>query len=418
MVECKYSAIFIWADFFKGLKTVGPDTTKFLFMRGVELMEVVSLSKCTSYEYTEVEEAVFKCLDDIGGIKDRIPRGSRVLIKANLLKKNKPEDAVTTHPAVVEAIARYLQKLDCKVIIADSPAGPFTRKSLEGIYKISGMEKAAQGAGCELNYDISVLEVVNDRAKMLKGMQIIKAIEDADFVISAAKLKTHGMMTFTGAVKNLFGVIPGLIKAEYHFKLNDESRFAQHLVDICEYVKPVFSVIDGIEGMEGNGPSGGEKRHVGLILASSDPYALDTVASSIIGIEPLRVPTIKAAAERGIFSGRISDVKIKGLALEKIKIPPFKLPESVNINFSGSRVPAFVSRFFSTTLKAKPVFDYDACISCGDCKRICPPQVISMKEGKPVPDLSKCIACFCCHEVCPKKAVEIKKHWLSKFLYR
>ena len=145
-----------------------------------------------------------------------------------------------------------------------------------------------------------MLEISNPDAKRLKSMQIIKIAREVDFVVSAAKLKTHGMMTYTGAVKNLFGVIPGLVKADYHLRLNSVDNFADHLVDICEAVKPVFSIIDGIDGMEGDGPSAGEKRHVGLIMASDSPYALDEVASSIIGIEPMMVPTVRAA-KRNLF---------------------------------------------------------------------------------------------------------------------
>lgn len=381
-------------------------------------MSTVGIVKCDSYELKQVEEAVFKCLDNIKALNEKMVPGARGLIKVNLLKKNRPEDAVTTHPAVVEAIVRYLQKAGCKVVLGDSPAGPFTRKSLEGIYKACGFTEVAERSGCELNYDTSVVEVTNDRAKMLKSMQIIKVVEDVDFVISAAKLKTHGMMTFTGAVKNLFGVIPGLIKAEYHFKMNDEANFAQHLIDICEYVRPVFSVIDGIEGMEGNGPSGGDKRHVGLIMASTDPYALDVVASQIIGIKPERVPTVKVAAENGLGSTTVENFQIKGVRLSEINVAPFKLPDSVNINFIGGRIPKPVEKFFVNTLRAKPHFDYNSCISCGHCERSCPPGIIDMKSGKPVPNLNKCIACFCCHEVCPKKAIEIKRHWLHKVLFR
>lgn len=381
-------------------------------------MENVSMIRCDSYEYQKVEEAVSQCFERTDNLKGKLREGTKVLVKVNLLKKNRPEDAVTTHPAVIEAIVRYLQKAGCTVVLGDSPAGPFTKKSLENIYRATGMEEVAEKTGCALNLDTSVVEVVNDRAKMLKNMQIIKVVEDVDFVISAAKLKTHGMMTYSGAVKNLFGVIPGLIKAEYHFKMNDEMNFAQHLVDICEYVRPVFSIIDGIEGMEGNGPSGGDKRQVGLLLASDNPYALDTAASHIIGIDPERVPTIRVAAEREIFSGKMKEIAIQGLALEDIKIPPFKLPDSINVNFVGGKMPKPIEKFLVNTLRAKPSFDYNTCISCGDCKRSCPAGIIDMKDGKPVPDLSKCIACFCCHEVCPKKAIDIKKHWLQKVLFR
>jgi uncharacterized protein (DUF362 family)/Pyruvate/2-oxoacid:ferredoxin oxidoreductase delta subunit len=274
------------------------------------------------------------------------------------------------------------------------------------------MIEVAERTGCELNYDTSVLEVSNPDAKRLKSMQITKIAKEVDFVVSAAKLKTHGMMTYTGAVKNLFGVIPGLVKADYHLRLNSVDNFADHLVDICEAVKPIFSIIDGIYGMEGDGPSAGERRYVGLVLASDNPYALDTVASNIIGMDPMIVPTVRAARERKLFSGDLHDVRINGVQLDEINIPPFKLPSSINVNFVGGRVPKIFERFLLNNLRPKPEFDYDLCVSCGDCKRSCPPGIIDMSSGKPVPDLRKCIRCFCCHELCPKKAVSIKRHWL------
>lgn len=375
-------------------------------------MNIVSIVRCEDYKFENVKKAVYDVLDGIDTKRLNITKGSRILIKTNLLMRKNPEDAVTTHPAVVEAIVRYLQDMGCSVIIGDSPGGPFTEWNLKSVYKAAGMFEVSERTGCQLNFDTSVLEISNPDAKRLKSMQIIKIAREVDFVVSAAKLKTHGMMTYTGAVKNLFGVIPGLVKADYHFRLNNVDNFADHLVDICETVKPVFSIIDGIDGMEGDGPSAGEKRHAGLIMASDNPYALDTAASRIIGIEPITVPTIKAASLRNLFSGDMKDIEIKGVPIEEIRIEPFKLPKSHNANLIGGRVPKTFERIVLNTLRPKPVFNHEICISCGDCKRSCPPGIIDMSSGKPVPDLSKCIRCFCCHELCPKKAVDIRRHWL------
>ncbi|MEA4848090.1 MAG: DUF362 domain-containing protein [Clostridiaceae bacterium] len=375
-------------------------------------MNTVSIVRCENYKFENVKKAVYEALDGIDTIKLNIIKGSRVLIKTNLLMRKNPEDAVTTHPAVIEAIVGYLQDIGCRVIIGDSPGGPFTEWNLKSVYKAAGMYEVAERTGCELNLDTSVSEVSNPDAKRLKSMQIIRIVKDVDFVVSAAKLKTHGMMTYTGAVKNLFGVIPGLVKADYHLRLNDIDNFADHLVDICETVKPVFSIIDGIDGMEGDGPSAGEKRHVGLIMASESPYALDTIASSIIGIEPIAVPTIKAASLRNLFAGDLKSIDVKGVQLDEIKISPFKLPKSHNANLIGGRIPGPLEKMILNTLRPRPVFNHDLCIACGDCKRSCPPGIIDMSSGKPVPDLSKCIRCFCCHELCPKKAVDIRRHWL------
>lgn len=375
-------------------------------------MNIVSITRCEDYEFENVKKAVYEVLDGIDSIRLKISKGSKVLIKTNLLMRKSPDDAVTTHPAVVESIVRYLQELGCKVIIGDSPGGPFVEWNLKSVYKASGMLEVAARTGCELNFNTDILEISNPDAKRLKKMQIIKIVRDVDFVVSAAKLKTHGMMTYTGAVKNLFGVIPGLIKADYHLRLNDINNFADHLLDICETVKPVFSIIDGVDGMEGDGPSAGEKRHAGLILASESPYALDTVASRIIGMDPMIVPTIESASLRNLFSGDLKDISIKGVQICDINIKPFKLPKSHNANLVGGRIPRSIEKIILNILRPKPIFNHDICVSCGDCARSCPPGIIDMSSGKPVADLSKCIRCFCCHELCPKKAVDIKRHWV------
>ncbi|MFZ5351908.1 MAG: DUF362 domain-containing protein [Bacillota bacterium] len=381
-------------------------------------MEKVYIARCNNYDIDNVKKSVYACMESFPELKKKLTKGARVLVKANLLMKKSPDEVTTTHPSVIEAIVRFVQDSGCKAIIGDSPGGPFTVKSLQAIYTATGMAEVAEKTGCELNYDITFSEVWDNNAKLLKSMKIINIAKQVDFIISAAKLKTHGMMTYTGAVKNLFGVVPGLTKAEYHFKMNNAENFAHHLIDICQHIKPAFSIIDGIDGMEGNGPSSGDRIHAGLVLGSTNPFALDTAAAHIIGMSTDAVPTIKAASERGVFSGKISDVDIMGAALQEINVKPFKLPHSADINFVRNRVPRFIEKAIVKALRPSPVFDLEKCVSCGDCKRSCPPDVIDMSSGKPVVDLSKCIRCFCCHELCPKKAVDIKRHWIHEKLFK
>ena len=269
-------------------------------------MDMVSIVKCIEYDYNEVLNSVKKCLDGIEGIK-KIEKGSRVLVKTNLLKKNKPEDGVTTHPYIVEGVVRYLQDLDCQVIVGDSPGGPLTKRILKGIYETSGLIGVQERTGCELNYDVDSKDIYNENAEFVKHMKIVKAFDEVDYVVSCAKLKTHGMMTYTGAVKNLFGVIPGVTKADYHLKMNDSNNFANMLLDICEYINPVFFIIDAIECMEGNGPSSGDIRKVGLIMASENPYLLDYFAVKVAGIDYKLVPTITESLKRNLL--KISDIE-------------------------------------------------------------------------------------------------------------
>lgn len=376
-------------------------------------MSRIGIIKCKSYEYEKVIEGVFKALNGLDSIKDIEP--CKVLVKTNLLKKNKPEDGVTTHPYVVEGVVRYMQEKGHEVVIGDSPGGPFLAGLLKNYYDTAGLTDVAKRTNCELNFNTESMDVHNENAMFLKNMKIVKAFNDVDYVISCGKLKTHTMMTYTGAVKNLFGVIPGVIKADYHLKMNDINNFANSLIDICEYVKPIFSILDGIEAMEGDGPSSGDIRNLGLILAGDNPYDLDYAATNITGIED--VPTIIESAKRGLLS-QIDEITFYGDDISDMSIVPFKLPKSTHVNFVSGRIPKFVEEFLLDSVRPYPMIINDMCISCGICAKNCPAKIISMESGKPIINTKECIRCFCCHELCPKSAVGIKRHPLHRMIFR
>ena len=301
-------------------------------------MGKVQLTKIDSYNNIDMIQTSINSMLDNSLLSKKLFDGAKVVIKTNLLMKKKPEQAVTTHPTIIECLANYFVKYNCEVIIADSPAGPFTKASLEGIYEASGMVKAAQNSGAILNYNVSFSEVSPSDSMRLKTFNVIDVVKNADFVISAAKLKTHGMMTFTGAVKNLFGVIPGLIKAEYHFKLMNEENFAHHLIDIERYVKPDYSIIDGIEAMEGNGPSNGIKRNLGVLIGADNAYEADFIACDLVSIAFKLVPTLYLAESRNIFNK--NEIVVEGLDYKALNIAPFKLPDSVDLTFLPKKTPA------------------------------------------------------------------------------
>ncbi len=382
----------------------------------MRVMDKVSLIKCGSYEINAVEQALEKSLELIGGLESYIRPGMKVLIKCNLLMKKKPEECTTTHPSVVEALVKRLQKIGAVPIIGDSPGGLFTSRLLKGVYSASGMIQVAERTGAQLNYNTNSMEVSYPEGRIIKKLTVIEVLREVDAVISVAKLKTHGMTLYTGAVKNLFGVVPGMTKAEYHLRMNRIEDFSEALVDICEYVKPVLSIIDAVMGMEGDGPSAGTPRKIGAILASNSPHALDVVSASLVGIPPERVPTIQRAYERGLCGVDMDSIQLLGDSFEELCIKDFKLPVTGEISFFhrvfGSN--SNVARFLNHYLGPKPYFNHDMCIGCRDCQRYCPPQAIEMVYKKPVVDLKKCIRCYCCQELCPKKAVEIRRSWFFK----
>ncbi|MEL1136293.1 DUF362 domain-containing protein [Desulfitobacterium sp. THU1] len=371
-------------------------------------------------EYTSgVEEFLRVGLQELGGMEAFVKPGQRVFLKVNLLMKKRPDEAVTTHPTVVEAVVRLVQEAGGIPIIGDSPGGPYTVGALQGIYARSGLKDVAERTGAELNFDVGQEVVTHPTGQLVKSLTVTKSVYDADVVISLSKLKTHAMMTFTGAVKNLFGVIPGLLKAEYHFKMPDVKQFAELLVDIATWVKPALSIMDGIVGMEGDGPSAGQPRTVGALLISENPFALDVVATHLIGLKPERVPTIVAARQRGLAS-RLEEVSLVGDPLSLWRVESFKIPKSMSVNFIDRvPLPQGARKFILNQVRPQPVFNFDQCVGCADCINNCPPKALVFNDKKrPEVDLEACIRCFCCQELCPRQAVEIRKPGLGRRLFK
>lgn len=374
----------------------------------------VALVGCPSYTQAEVDAAVQRAFDLLGGLEQWVRPGMTVAIKANLLMKKKPEGFTTTHPAVIEAVAKQVRALGARAVIGDSPGGPFTAQAVRGVYRVCGMEQAAQNAGAALNDDFEQAEVFNEQAVLLKQMQLCRYLTKVDAVIDCAKLKTHGLTRYTGAVKNLFGCIPGTVKVETHFRMPALKDFSQMLVDLCETVKPVVSLIDAVEAMEGDGPSGGDKRMMRCLIASASPYAADVVGGRLMGLAPEEVCTTQRAIERGLIDP--AQVEVLGEAIERYIAADYVVPEVHDGKSLPRMAPACVMALLEKWMKPKPVFLHKKCVGCGDCFQNCPPHAISMQKGCPQADLDKCIRCFCCQELCPVQAIRIKRNRLLKWM--
>lgn len=372
---------------------------------------MVTIHPCNSYQTDEVRRALTAAIADIGGFKSYIQPGETVLLKVNLVMSKGPEAAATTHPAFVTELAKQLKDYGCHVIIGDSPGGTFNTAMLRRNYRMTGMMAAAEESGAELSYNTGTKEVACPAGKMLKNLTLTAMSQEADKVISVCKLKTHSMMTYTGAMKNMFGTIPGTVKAEYHVRMPKMEDFADALIDICEAVKPVLSFMDAVIGMEGNGPTGGTPRKIGAVLASANPYELDVVAADMVGLGERQVPTIKAAADRGLGPRAAAEVQLTGAAASDFRISDFKLPDHVHSDVSNG---GFLPKFAMKWLRPKVKFDENRCVGCGDCAANCPAKVITMKDRRPTVDYKECIRCFCCQELCPQNAVRVKESWIFK----
>lgn len=377
----------------------------------------VMVLKCERYEVNMIKTKLKDGLDPWGGMEAFVRPQMKVLLKPNLLMAKRPEAVTTTHPAVVQAVTELVQEAEGEVIIGDSPGGPFTRALLQRVYQRTGMEGVANATGAKLNWDFKAFERAHPEGLILKNLTLGRFVEDIDLLINLPKLKTHGLTKMTGGVKNLFGAIPGLIKAEYHLKMQDIKDFSNILIDIVLGVQPQLTIMDGIIGMEGSGPSGGKARELNTLLISPNPFALDIAAAELVKIKPESIPTIKMAGERG-FAGSIAEVDLLGIPLTELQPAGFTSPDiSYSADLFENFLPGKLGSWLADRLRPKPVFDPEICTQCGDCIRGCPPQVIKRRKKGVTVDLDGCIRCFCCQELCPCQAVKIHRPLISRLLF-
>ncbi|MCL1999772.1 MAG: DUF362 domain-containing protein [Turicibacter sp.] len=377
-----------------------------------------SLLRCDSYEYEKVYTAIAQTIQNLGGFEPYIQPGERVLLKANLLMKKKPEEAATTHPIVVKALAALLLEYGATVIIGDSPGGPFNPALMNGVYKATGMSKIVEElqGGVALNSNFKSFKKDNPEALIMKHLTLTDMLNDVDKVISVAKLKTHAMMTYTGAVKNMFGVVPGIVKVEYHMNISDYENFADMLIDVCIAANPVLSFIDGIVGMEGNGPSAGVPVNIGVIMGSASPHTLDLAAAHIIGLEAREVPTLKRAQERGLL-GRLAEIDFVAEKPQNFVMPSFDIVRGKKpMNIQNSNLPNFAKAFLARHMQSRPVVNAGDCTGCAICKEACPVKVVHIVDKKAGMNYTDCIRCYCCQELCPQKAIRVHKPRLVKML--
>lgn len=297
-------------------------------------MTKISISQCNSYNIENVQNAVDSCLAELGGISSFIKKGDTVLIKPNILLAKKPEEAITTHPAVIEAIINAVKEAGAIPLVGDSPGGLVGRVIKH--WKITGIEEVCNRLDVEiLNFESSG---VYERKINGNHYHIAKPVLDVDFIINVPKIKTHGLTLFTCAIKNMYGTVPGLTKVNYHKYAPKPSDFASLVVDIYSLSKPGLNIVDGIIGMDGSGPSAGNPKELGMILASNDGVALDSYICYILGKDPMKVSTNKIAYERGLGEAKIDEIKVLGHQVEVRK--DFKWPPS--ITSSINMIPNFI----------------------------------------------------------------------------
>jgi len=345
----------------------------------------------------------------IGGLDKFVKPGMRVLLKPNLISAKVPERAITTHPELVAAVAREVRKVGGNPVIGDSPGG--AKRGLDRVWDKTGMKAIADRDGLELvNFEATgVVEMkCNGRT-----FHMSKEAVEADFIINLPKLKTHVLTLLTGAIKNIYGLIPGFRKGNYHKEYPKPDEFAEIVVDIFSLVTPGLSIMDGILAMEGDGPSSGTPRWVNLLISSTDAVALDSIVGEIIGFRPYQVPTTKIASESGLGIGWPQAVSVLGESVQDVKISDFKLTS----NRKFELIPKPIWNLIGSFIWIRPAIEESSCTSCNTCVTSCPTGAMTaIKDNVPVFDYDKCISCWCCHELCPEKSVYVDKSFLAKKL--
>lgn len=369
----------------------------------------VAVVKASEYNEQIIEHAVNEAINLIGGWSKYIQKGDKVLIKPNMLTAIEPEKAVTTHPEVVRVVIKAIKKLGAYPSVGDSPG-------------INGVKTTAQKTGilevCE-EEDVPFILFKHTKAypcpegKYMKSFDLTTELDKFDKIISLAKMKTHVFMGVTGCVKNLFGCIVGTHKSLFHLRMQKHSDFAHVMVDLYYTVKPTLNIIDGVTGMEGQGPMSGDVVNPKIIIASENGFAADLVMSDKMGFAAEKMPIAAAAIEEK-RSPLLKDIEIVGDA--KDKQMHFTQPHTYK-SMQDTHVPAFILKLGQNQLTSRPHIN-DNCIACGRCMRHCPAKAITLKNKRAHIDYNECIRCYCCQELCPHRAVDLKDGFILKVLKR
>jgi len=378
-------------------------------------MSIVSIVRCEDYSPAAVSHAVREALRlaeiDLPGT------GSSVLLKPNLLSARHPDQAVTTHPEITKAVGEAMASRGARLAIGDSPpiAGENPAK-YSRLCEVTETARIASELDARLvRFEDEITVARSPQGVLYRSFEVGAEVTGADVIANVAKLKTHGLTTLSGAVKNLFGCVPGFRKALYHAQAQeDRVVFSQMLVDLLGALGPIVNVMDAVVAMDGEGPNAGRPRHLGLVLASSDAVALDAVACRLIGIDPMVVLTTRLAHEQGVGVGETDLIDTRGELIENARVSAFRLSSG---RTEMDNLPGWARRLFRDQFTASPRVRASVCAGCGRCAEACP--VTTIVAAKPAKiDLNRCIRCYCCQEVCDYEAIELTRGLLGRAALR
>ena len=373
-------------------------------------MNKAILKACPDYTLENITPCLEAVIDAFGGLDKLFLKGKKVVIKPNLVMKKPPESAAITHPAVIEALINILKRKTDDITIAECPGGPYTKERITAVYRTAGYIDVAQRTGAKLCLELDAVQVACPDGKVTKNITVLKEFAQADILINVSKLKTHGLTVMTGTSKNLYGLIPGLEKAQIHARFPDMQDFADFICDLNTAFKPDLSILDAVMCMEGNGPTGGEARFAGMIIGSDNTYTADMAGAKLIGFDIKEIPLFVRAIKYGLCS---EEFEILGDPFTPIK--DFKKPDTHSGGIIGTLTNSS-NKFIQDIIKSRPKINKKKCVGCGECVACCPQKTITIVNKKAKINSKNCILCYCCQELCPKKAVDVKKFFILNFI--
>jgi len=365
----------------------------------------VSIVKLDNYEPSHVANALHELLSPLGGIEKYLSTNQQTIIKPNFLLAKSPQKAVCTHPQIITTLAKQIRaKSGVTPIVTDSP----------GVGSATSVAKKLGLSTCE---DFIVQNAddgfdASEDTTGFKKIEMSKRMVDLP-LINVCKAKTHGQMVMTAAVKNTFGAVVGLTKPQLHYRAGPNNlNFARLVNQIHKIVAPKLNILDGVLAMEGNGPSSGTPRELGILMASENAFALDMILSEIWNVDPLKIPFLAAAKEDNFLPER-HNITVIGPSIESLRPKPkWKMSQPYLIT-QLSPGANWLTPIVDNLLTLKPKIDKKNCTACGECIRVCAAEAMTIspekekKDSFVVIDKNKCISCFCCQEVCPTGCIKV-----------
>ena len=374
----------------------------------------VSVVRCPSYDTARVKASVQELLAPLGGVQSFVSPGQTVLIKPNLIHGTPPERGATTHPEVLRAVIEEVHGAGGRPVVGESPG----YESFTTAARKSGLLTVIEELDVPIVPFDTWTEVRLGPGHLVPSLPIAGPVVAADVVISLPKLKSHGLVVYTGCVKNMFGVICGTQKAQYHLRFQDREAFSRLLAEVYSVARPTLSILDGIIGMDGNGPRNGDPAPLGIMLAGADGVAVDAVACRIVGIDPLESPPIRIAAQMGLGTASLRQIDLAGPPIEELKTTGFQAPRSMRPSIRQRAMSGRAGIILRNLFTTRPTVHPGGCRGCTICARACPAQAIEIRDGKAQMDYSKCLRCYCCQEVCEYGAIRLATPPLARLLHR